>query len=310
MNVCITGAGGLIGRSLIANLMTRPDVYITGFDVVPMPREIPIRWMQGDLQNQDDCRCIVKNQDMIIHLAHTNSPLTSDRNMVDDVRLNLIPTLNLLKAIGQSGQKPHFIYPSSGGAVYGMSISGRHFTEDDNCLPMNSYGIQKLAAEHYIRIAALRGTITATVFRIANAYGWLLPPDRTQGFIGTAVMRVLTGKPVRLIGNPENVRDYIYIDDVVDAILLPLLQNKYEVFGCYNIGTGVGTSVIGVIEIIEKILNRKIDLVFDESEFAQFLPAEFVLDTKKILTEFGWQSRISLEEGIQRMLNSSLQKKV
>lgn len=301
MNVCITGAGGLIGRSLIAKLITRPDIKITGFDIIPTPENIHIRWLQGNLQHLEDCNRLVKNQDIIIHLAHTNSPLTSDQNVVEDVRLNLIPTLNLLKAIKLTGEKPHFIYPSSGGAVYGASMSKQRFTEDDCCLPMNSYGIQKLAAEHYIRVATLHGEITATVFRIANAYGWLLPPNRTQGFIGTAITRVLTGKPVRLFGNPENVRDYIHIDDIVDAILLSLSQ--YKVFDCYNVGTGIGTSVIEVIEIIERLVGHTIDQVFEVSEFSNFLPDEFVLDTQKIQTKFGWQSRVSLEEGIQRMLN-------
>ncbi|KAA0242027.1 MAG: NAD-dependent epimerase/dehydratase family protein, partial [Chlorobiota bacterium] len=149
MKICITGANGLIGRSLISRLITLPSMDVTAFDRTPAPENMPVRWLQGDLQHEDDCARLVNGQDIIFHLAHTNSPLTSDQDMVEDTQLNLIPMLKILKAIERNGRKPHFIYPSSGGAVYGTSAVGDRFTEDERCMPMNSYGIQKLAAEHY-----------------------------------------------------------------------------------------------------------------------------------------------------------------
>ena len=302
MKICVIGASGLIGTSLISHIATQPNIEITAFDRYLPSLDLPVRCLQGDLQNMEDCMRLVEGQDVIFHLAHTNSPLTSDQDIVQDTLLNLIPTLNLLKAIERARSIPHLIYPSSGGAIYGISKSRNRFTESEACLPINSYGIQKLVAEHYIRLAAHRGILTATVLRIANAYGWLLPPDRPQGFIGTAITRVLSGQPIRIFGNSENVRDYIHIEDILDALILAIMQRKS--FEIYNIGTGVGKSVMEIVEIIEKILGQPVNQTKVDLESAQLLNNWCVLDVKKAYTEMGWQSKISIEEGIQKLLNS------
>jgi UDP-glucose 4-epimerase len=306
MKICVIGANGLMGRSLIDSLVTLADMEVTGFDRTPYPVWASVRWIQGDLQNFDDCMRLVEGQDVIFHLAHTNSPLTSDQDMVQDTLLNLVPTLKLLKAIEKEGRNPHLIYPSSGGAIYGISASKRRFIENDPCLPLNSYGIQKLVIEHYFRLAFHHGLLTATIFRIANAYGWLLPPDRSQGFIGTAVTRFLTGQPIRLMGNPENVRDYIHIDDIIEAFLLSL--SNRDGFEIYNIGTGVGTSVNEVIKILESLVVQDIPRMTENVKAAKFLPNWCVLDISKAQRMLGWHSKINLEEGIKRMLVSGLKK--
>jgi UDP-glucose 4-epimerase len=291
MKICVIGADGLIGKSLIKCISVLPDIEVTAFDRNPAPVGISVRWIQGDLQNPEDCIRLVYGQDVIFHLAHTNSPLTSDRDVEQDTLINLVPTLRLLKAIETVGGIPHFIYPSSGGAIYGVSASGNRFKETDPCQPLNSYGIQKLAAEHYIRLGARRGTLTATVLRIGNAYGWLLPP---------AVTRVLTGQPIRIIGNPENVRDYIHIDDVMAAFLLVMKRRiGFEIF---NIGTGIGTTVKKIIEIIERTIFKEVTKKVENLESANTLPNWCILDTQKARVDINWQSKIDIEEGIRRLI--------
>src|SRR5437867_11884057 len=108
MKICVIGAHGFMGMSLIGRLRSQSDIEITAFDRVPPPVDIPIRWLQGDLQNTEYCMRLVKDQDVIFHLAHTNTPLTSDQDMVQDTLLNLVPTLKLLKAIERERHVPHF----------------------------------------------------------------------------------------------------------------------------------------------------------------------------------------------------------
>ncbi|MFH0997448.1 MAG: NAD-dependent epimerase/dehydratase family protein [Pseudomonadota bacterium] len=309
IRVAITGAKGLIGRALIAFLVQEDKVAVTALTRNLSPDE-PIKtgypdgiqWIQGDLNSLSDCDALVEGQNVIIHLAHTNSPLTSDRDMAGDTRLNLIPTLNLLRAIEKAGQKPHFIYPSSGGAIYGNCIERIPFAEDHTCRPINSYGIQKLAAEHYIRHSAERSHLTATVLRIANVYGCLLSPVKWQGFIGTALFQTLKDRPVRILGNPENVRDYIHIDDVCRAFIQCLeKRNRFDIF---NIGTGIGTSVEGVLNHIERILDRPLKRIQEDYEGAAHLPPWGVLDVTKARRDLGWSAQISLPEGILKMLRT------
>ena len=304
MRVAITGARGLIGRALIALLAREDNVAITALTRnLPLDaHEYPagIRWIRGDLNSSSDCDAVVEGQNVIIHLAHTNSPLTSDRDMAGDTRLNLIPTLNLLRAVEKAGLKPHFIYPSSGGAVYGNCAERVPFAEDHACQPINSYGIQKLASEHYIRHSAERDHLSATVLRIANVYGCLLSPVRWQGFIGTALFQTLGGQPVRILGNPENIRDYVHIDDVCRAFIQCLVtRNQFDIF---NIGTGIGTSVEGVLNHIEQILDRPLKRILEDYEGAVHLPPWGVLDVTKADRDLGWRARILLHEGILKML--------
>jgi UDP-glucose 4-epimerase len=309
MRVAITGAKGLIGRSLIAFLVQEGKFAVTALTRnlppdEPIKTEYPaeIKWIQGDLNSLSDCDALVEGQNVIIHLAHTNSPLTSDRDMADDTRLNLIPTLNLLRAIEKAGRKPHFIYPSSGGAIYGNCIERVPFTEDHACRPINSYGIQKLVGEHYIRHSAERDHLTATVLRIANVYGCLLSPVRWQGFIGTALFQTLKDEPVRILGNLENIRDYVHMDDVCRAFIECL--ERRDRFDIFNIGTGIGTSVEGVLNHIQQILGRPLKCIREDYEGASHLPPWGVLDITKARQDLGWCARISLHEGILKMLRT------
>ncbi len=304
--ICITGSTGLIGGSLLEALKNQ-KVSVTALARTLTPREIlfersigSVRWIQGDLNSPADCDELVDGQDVVIHLAHKNAPLTCDLDLPGDARLNLIPTLNLIQAIQKGGTRPHLIYPSSGGAVYGIIDHRIPIAEDHPCFPINSYGIQKLVAEHYLRLAAQRGFLTATVLRISNVYGWLVSPSRRQGLIGTALYQALAGKPVKILGSPENTRDYIHKNDVVRAFLACL--NPCRAFDVFNIGTGRGASVSQVILIMEKIMGKMLDKEIQSSKEAKNLSDWCVLNIDKAGSVLGWNPEITLESGIKTMV--------
>jgi UDP-glucose 4-epimerase len=240
VKVLVTGARGLIGRGLIEDLRRRGEIEVTATSREPVHGEDQVRWVQSDLTRLEECLQLVEGQDAIVHLAQPAVPLTSDGDLASEVHSNLVPALNLIAAIRIAGTCPRFVFPSSGGAVYGRGQE-RPFREDDRCEPANSYGLLKLTVEHYLRLASEHAQLSVVILRIANAYGMPLPPDRLQGLIGTAVSRVREGLPVRIIGSPENVRDYVHIDDISDAVHRALFLDT----GCstFNIGDGLGVSV-------------------------------------------------------------------
>lgn len=304
MKIGVTGASGLLGQSIVGALQQFPGMEVRA--LVRQPPRIEshprIDWFLGDLARQEDCRAFVADLDVILHCAHKNSPLTSDGDWGQDARLNLLPTLNLLMAIESAKRCPHLIYPSSGGAIYGLSRAHVPFRESDSCFPENSYGIQKLVIEHYLRVFAARELLTATILRIGNAYGWLLAPDRSQGFIGTAINRVLHGQPIRLIGDPHNVRDYVYVDDIISAILKVLEGCRgFEVF---NIGSGIGASVMDILNLIERKTGKPLLVHAETVVGAYHLPPWCVLDITAANQQLGWYPRVSLEDGIARMLDT------
>src|SRR5262249_19675449 len=125
-----------------------------------------------------------------------NTPLTSNADLVGDASLNIVPTVTLLEAIRDEGRRPHLIYVSTGGALYRVT-EGVPSSEDSDVEPATSYGIQKLMGEHYLRFGAQETWLRPAVLAIATPYGFLLPSERGQGLIASALPKMLEGSPVR-----------------------------------------------------------------------------------------------------------------
>jgi UDP-glucose 4-epimerase len=276
-----------------------------GEPVVGLTRHLPLlpadavaHWVQGDLGSAADCRQFVRSAKVIVHLAHSTTPLTSDRNLPADIQLNLVPTLNLLQAIRDAGTVPFVVFASSGGAVYGAVQPGKPVSESSVCRPASSYGIVKLAVEQYLRVAAEQGWLRAVALRIGNPYGVLLPTERTQGFIGVALNRIVHGQPVRVFGNPNNVRDYIHLQDVASCVLRVLsLPSKFAV---YNVGGGQGRSVLDILRLLGEMTGLPVQSETEQpSDAAWALPSWIVLDIRKARLELDWSPKVDFDEGLR-----------
>jgi UDP-glucose 4-epimerase len=299
----ITGAAGLIGSYLAPRLAARSNTKVLG---LTRTLSSPIRdsgalieWQQGDLNSPDACAAFVARVDAVVHLAHTNTPLTSNTNLHSDAAMNLLPTLNLIDAIRDCGRLVHVVYASSGGAIYGRHGATRPITEEEAPAPTTSYGVQKLAGEQYLQLAAAEGWLTSNALRIGNAYGVTLPEERLQGFLGVAIGRHANGSPIKVFGDPRNVRDYVHLDDVYAAIQLAL--ERRESHAVYNIGSGRGASVLELIELIASASQTPPQVEHVEVGGAKELAPWVVLDSSKAQKELGWAPAVSLEDGIQRL---------
>jgi UDP-glucose 4-epimerase len=305
LSVGITGASGFLGTSLLRTLGGDPELRIVALTRTLGPSQEGgpenVEWRQADLRSAEDCRAFVVDVDAIVHLAHTNTPLTSNRNLPSDASMNTDATLTLLQAVRDFGRRPHFVYASSGGALYRPSADGNPVNEESPLAPVTSYGILKLAFEHYLRMAADEGWLTATLLRIGNPYGVLLPAERLQGFIGVAVRQLKNGRPVRVFGDLGNVRDYVHLDDVCDAFRRALGVSTS--FAVYNIGSGRGTSVQEVLDIFSSVTGATVPIERDDVPGdAMRLQRWVVLDSAKARSELGWRARVELEDGIRAML--------
>ena len=306
MKIGITGATGFLGTYLLKFFIEKSN-----YSIRAISRTIPLKnyqgaekvnWLRGDLSSIKVCEDFVCNLDVVIHLAHTNSPLSSDYDLPSDATSNMVPTLNLLQAVRAQDNRLHFIYSSSGGAIYANRKTRKIFKESDICLPENSYGIQKLAGEHYLRMAAKKDWLTAICLRIGNPYGVLLPPERMQGLIGVALTQVLNKQPVKIFGSPHNVRDYIHLLDMCHAfakVLTP--KNSFDIF---NIGSGRGYSVDEILYLLEKYSGQKIVRQCVASDATlNYLPSWAVLDVSKAKENIGWEPSIDLETGLKQLCN-------
>lgn len=309
MKIGITGATGFLGSYLLKYLVSLKKYELYSLSRTISSEKIKnfdsVVWIEGDLSSNKICADFVKNLDLIIHLAHTNTPLTSNRDVSSDTLLNLVPTLNLLQAVRDYGASPHIIYASSGGAIYKPSLNCQSFKESDPCEPSSSYGIQKLTVENYLRLSAEQNWLTATCLRIGNPYGVLLPSERMQGLIGVALNKTLNRQPVKIYGDPNNVRDYIHLEDM--CRMFELVIHQQSSFEVYNVGSGTGYSVNQILDLIEKFTGiLMIKEIWQANQTTNQLPSWTVLDIKKSYENLAWEPLIKLEQGLKALCEQTL----
>lgn len=302
----IIGARGFIGSELLRRLTPRSagSVRVLLRNVRVGEACGGVEVVCGDLLSLVDCERFVDGLDVIYYLAHCNTPINSDRDQANDAALNLIPLLNLLQAIRARKTKPRIVYFSSGGGVYGRKSDRTPWRETDRNEPVSSYGIQKLAAEQYLRLAAERDQLSCVALRISNAYGTLLPPERMQGLIGVAINNVLHGSPVRVFGNPNNVRDYVHLSDICAMAEKAALSSGS--FDIVNVGSGRGDSVRDVLKIIQDSAGCRLSTeIREDPQSAKWLIPWVVLDITKARQQYSWSPVVDLPTGIREMLETN-----
>lgn len=305
MNIGLTGSNGFIGsylaRAVTAGRMGNVRVLLRSRPAAG--EEFGAEVVHGDLMLPKDCERFAKDLDLIIYLAHRNVPVNSDLDQPSDAMSNMVPLLNLLRAIQVLKTRPHLIYFSSGGAIYGPSSRRIPFRETDPCEPSSSYGIQKLAAEQYLRLAAAKDQLTCTVLRPGNAYGTLLPQQRMQGLIGVAINSVLHKKPIRIFGNMDNVRDYVHLADI--RSMVEKVARPKEPFTILNVGTGQGHSVRQVLKTIEECAGSPLEIeTAPDPHYGSWLTDWVVLDVTKAQREFNWTPQVDFRDGIRAIVTN------
>jgi UDP-glucose 4-epimerase len=306
LHVGVTGATGFLGTVVTEALRTTSDLRVSALTRTFQrdSSEDAVSWLHGDLASPVDAAAFVRDVDTIVHLAGVNTPLTSNAHLQSDVMGNLLPTLTLIQAIRERGGCPHVVFASSGGAVYAPPVTPEPVTETASTGPTSSYGIQKLAIEHYLRMAAEHGWLTATVARIGNPYGVLLPAERLQGFVGVAVKQLALGRPIRVFGDTGNVRDYVHLDDVIQFVKRVLKpRGSFEI---YNVGSGEGRSVDDILHSLSTILGREVPVARHEvAGEPRDLPPWIVLDVSKAARDLAWNPIVPFSEGLARVVHDA-----
>ena len=302
MNIGITGASGFLGSYLTESLSKTKEHNIYGLsrnkDRVNSKN---IKWIIGDLSSKKVCKNLINVSDIIIHLAHINSPINSNLNYYEDCKINLIPSLNLLEEIRKSKKEVHLIFAGSSGAIYENSDQNNTHSEKTTTKPTTSYGINKLSFENYLSLGCEEGFISSTILRISNPYGVLLPRNRRQGLIGVALNNIICGRKVSIFGNHENIRDYIHLNDVVSSFNKSLIpQNHFNIF---NIASGESFSVKQIIELLRKITKVDFEIEYIDIDDSNNLVESVTLDISKAKKILSWLPQYNLEQGLVEMWN-------
>ena len=309
-NKClILGGGGFIGSYLVEGLLNKNyDIRIfeyKGFDrinILHLTDKIEI--IEGDFSNIEDLKIAILDVNFIYHLISTTNPITSMNNILYDINSNLLSTINLLDLCVDNKNIKEFIFLSSGGTVYGIPdtipIKESHPTN-----PICSYGIVKNAIEKYCMLYKRKYNLNCKIFRLSNPYGERQNPYNNQGAISIFLNKAMLNNKIVIWGDGNIIRDYIYVKDCIDILVAAIEINTNETI--YNIGSGIGTSINQILEIIKKIVNIELNIEYKNSR--DFDVPTNILDINLLKNDFKWEPKISLKDGINNQYNFLLKNK-
>lgn len=297
MKALVIGGNGFIGTHLVDALLDAGHKAVV-FDRYPSryreqnPR---VDYISGDFANHGEVEKAVQGIDWVFHLAYTTLPQTSNDDPVYDVRSNVVDTLQLLEACKVNGVRK-VIFISSGGTVYGIPRQ-TPIPEDHPNEPMCSYGISKLTIEKYLKLFHQQWGLDYVVARLSNPYGALQNPFAKQGAIGVFLGNVMQGQPITVWGDGEVVRDYIYIKDAAQALVLAAeYEAGPEQPRIFNVGYGRGYSLNEIIEEIKKVVDMPVQVNYTPARPVD-VPIN-VLDVSRAARAFEWQPKVDLSEGL------------
>lgn len=187
------------------------------------------------------------------------------------------------------------IFASTGGAIYG-NVDTDHFKETDTPYPVSPYAIGKLTIEHYLRYFRVKHGLDSVCLRLSNPYGERQPFHRKQGVIPIFLERIARDLPITVFGDGSMVRDYIHVRDLTDTIVA--IFEKKTKYDTYNVGSGVGTDLNQLIEVVSAVSGKS--PVIDYKETPSTFVGKVILDTKRFKDEFGKPvAATSLEDGMR-----------
>jgi UDP-glucose 4-epimerase len=294
-NCVVIGAGGFIGTNLCRALHGRVRRLRAFGRRQTFPEALrDVEWFQGDFADSAAIANALEGFDTVIHLANSTTPASANVDKVADLNSNVISTLRMLDACRSLGVR-RVVFVSSGGTVYGIPET-LPTPETAATFPITAYGVSKLTIERYLALYQHLYGLECRILRVANPYGLFQIPTKNQGVVAAFLFEALAGRPLQIWGAGDVVRDYLFIDDVVDALVRAITHvGQHFVF---NIGSGQGRSINEIAEMIGAVLNRRLQIQYVAGR-AIDVPTS-VLDISRAIGDLGWRPRVDFESGLRK----------
>jgi len=288
----VTGGAGFIGSHVVDALVARGDeVHVVDSFATGRRENLNPAAALHEHDIREPLRPLFDTirPEVVAHLAAQADVGTSVEQPELDAQVNVLGTLNVLEA-----GRPHdaqVIFSSTGGAIYGECE--RPAREDDPRRPVSPYGTSKLAAEEYLATWNRLYETRHVALRFANVYGPRQLPKLEGGVVSIFIDRLRGGESITIYGDGEQTRDFVYVGDVVAAVLASIGQHG----STFNIGTGTETSVNELFEACRRIAGIEV-----HAEHAPPKPGDAlrsVLDVSRAERELGWRPRTALADGLE-----------
>ena len=309
--VLITGGMGFIGSNL-ARRLVKMDNEVTVLDSLIPEYGGNVRNTESirdkitinlsDIRDESSLKELIKGQDFIFNLAGQTSHLDSMENPFTDLDINAKAQLSILEACRKHNRDVRIVFASTR-QVYGrplyLPVDEKHPRH-----PVDVNGINKIAGEQYHILYYEVYGIASSVLRLTNTYGPRMRiKDARQTFLGIWIKNLLQSKPIKVFGDGEQRRDYNFVDDVIDALLLSATSED-AVGKAFNLG---GPDPLSLKETAKLMCNQIEDAEFEMIPFPQDRKAidvgDFICDYSAFSNSFGWQPKITFKEGISKSLD-------
>ena len=301
----VTGGAGFIG-SHVADLFLEKGYEVDIVDDLSSGKRQNIpekaRFYEMGVNSEKFADLVRKGRyDVIAHLAAQIDVRKSVADPINDATINILGTLNLMEALRESEFKTRVIFTSTGGVLYGdfnTPPNAETYPKD----PESPYAISKLSIELYLAYYGRVHGQETVALRFGNVYGPRQDPHGEAGVVAIFCGRILNNRPLTIFGDGLQTRDYVYVGDVARAVWLtatkPLPDKGRMDARAFNIGTGVGTSVIDIAKKLQAAAGSNVPV-----EFAPHRPGEqqeSFVNVEKAKQILGWSPQIGLEEGLAK----------
>ena len=300
MKILVTGGAGFIGKYLVKFLLKK-NHSVTIFDnfsnseknSTGILSELGAKIIEGDIKKMNDIQNATINQNIVIHLAAKISVSESIKNPKETFQNNVDGTKNVLIACEKNNVEK--IILASSAAVYGEGIPKIKLTEESKINPISPYGKSKIKMELETRDFEIKNNLNCIILRFFNIYGIGQTPEYA-GVITKFIERIKENKPLKIFGDGLQTRDFVVIDDVVNAINNAILYGKS---GTYNIASGKTTTIKEIAELMISINGRELGIEYTNEQKGDIRNSEADISLAK--TEIKYFPKFKLEK-IKEML--------
>ncbi len=298
MRILITGGNGFLGSHLADKLISLNHV-VSLFDLQfgINTKHLKIKKNIGDIRNFEHVCRAIKNKDIIFHFAGVSRVKLGQEHPLECLETNVLGTLNILNAMKQNCNNTMLICSSSR-EVYGNQ---EKFPVNENVLkePLSIYGYSKLLAEDLCRNFASSFGLKYLILRFSNVYG--TERDSHSRVIPTFILQAMKNKPLFVHGN-DQILDFAYVEDILDGVVLAMNKSMEGniINECFNLATGVGTSVMSLAKLIVKLCNSRSQIKVINSR--PFEVGKFIGDISKAQRHLGYEPKVLLQEGLMNTI--------
>lgn len=298
MKALVTGGSGFIGAHLVDELAAAGwkvkvlDLFNRRFGSFPHGVEL----VRGDVSNDYALREALVDVDVVFHLAWGSIHEVATRDPLQDIEMNVIPSVRLIDHCRTIGVQ-RVVFLSSGGTVYGpakyLPIDEAHPTD-----PISAYGVTKLMVEKYLQMYHHVCGLDYVVLRPSVPYGPGQDPRRRQGAVNVFLYRQTKGEPIQIWGDGSVVRDYFFIDDLVSAAVQATIVQELDRGRIFNIGGGRGYSLNELVQVVEQVTGRPAKVEYQPGR--HFDVPSVILDTSHAAARLKWTPKVKLLDGVGR----------